>query len=86
MSKCPSGSNAARENYPSNVARSMYPTTIVRSMYPSNRVRNQYPSNLVRSVYYHDGADSVVAKRRVLTRFLPKRRAIVPKPDVPEVY
>jgi hypothetical protein len=49
-------------------------------------VRSQYPSTVVRASWYGDDVERVAAKRRVLTRFLPKRRAIVPKPEIGEVY
>jgi hypothetical protein len=39
MSKCPSGSNAARENYPTNVARASWPSAQIRAGYPSNVIR-----------------------------------------------
>jgi len=39
MSKCPSGSNAARELYPSNVARASWPSAQIRAGYPSNVIR-----------------------------------------------
>jgi hypothetical protein len=42
VSKCDSGSNAAR---------SIYPTTIIRSMYPTNIARGQYPTTVARRAF-----------------------------------
>ena len=42
MSKCDSGSNAAREIYPTTIARRNYPTTIARISYSTSVVRRAY--------------------------------------------
>jgi hypothetical protein len=42
MSKCDSGSNAARELFPTTVARRNYPTTIARLSYASSVARRAY--------------------------------------------